>query len=46
MPDFIDDVRISESVRISKVVYVAAEFRPGCDDDRLSTDRQVSKCRL
>jgi hypothetical protein len=46
MPDFIDDVRISESVRISKVAYVAAWFRASFDDDSATTYRQVSECRL
>ena len=46
MPDFIDDGRISESMRISKVAYVAAEFRTSCDDDGSTIYRQVSKCRL
>ena len=36
----------SKNVRMRSVLQFAAWFRSGCDDDRLSTDRQVSKCRL
>ncbi len=46
MPDFIDDVRISESVRISKVAYVAAWLQTSFDGDSATTYRQVSECRL
>ena len=37
---------ISKTVRITRISNVAAWFRTDCDDDPLTTNRQMSKCRL
>ena len=36
----------SKDLRIRSVSHVAAWFRTGCDEDPLTTFRQMSKCRL